>query len=349
MPIPVRSAPLTLLALAQHCQAESVGDSSFKITGLNTLERASPSELIFVAQAKYMSRLQHTRAQAIILPAALREQLPRSFHCIIHPQPQLAFSTLCELFYRPDPIFKPGTHPTALVDTSAMIDPTASIGAFAVVGVGAWVGAGTRIDAHSVIGEGVRIGKNGWVGSHVSIYHHCEIGDRVRLHNGVVIGSDGFGWLPNPEGIWQKVPQVGRVILGNDVDIGAVTTIDRGALDDTVIADGVKLDNHIQIAHNVKIGAHTVIAACTGIAGSTRVGQFCRIGGAAMIVGHIDIADHTTISGGTLLSYSVTEPHTVQTGYMPADEHRAFLKNARLLRRLDELEQRIKQLEKSKV
>ncbi len=210
------------------------------------------------------------------------------------------------------------------------------------------IGASVRLDAHVVIGEGVKIGKDSWIGSHASIYAYCEVGDRVRLHHGAVIGADGFGWLPDATGIWQSVPQVGRVIIGNDVDIGALTTVDRGALDDTVIADGVKLDNHIQIAHNVKIGAHTVIAACTGIAGSTRVGKHCRIGGAAMIVGHIDIADHTTISGGTLLSYSVAEPNTIQTGYMPADEHRVFLKNARLLRRLDEMEQRLKALEKGK-
>lgn len=347
MPIPVQSAPLTLSALAKHCEAECVGDPGFKVTGVNTLERATPTELVFVVQAKYMSQLQHTRAQAIILPPALREQLPKPFHCIVHPQPQWAFSRMCEVFY-PDPVPPPGIHPTACVDPTACIDETASIGPFVVIGARAQVGAGTCLGAHVVLGEGARVGSHSWIGAHVSIYPHCELGDRVRLHHGVVIGADGFGWLPDPTGAWQRVPQVGRVIIGNDVDIGALTTVDRGALDDTVIADGVKLDNHIQIAHNVKIGAHTVIAACTGIAGSTRVGKHCRIGGAAMIVGHIDIADHTTISGGTLLSYSVTEPNTTQTGFMPADEHRVFLKNARLLRRLDEMEQRLKALEKSK-
>jgi UDP-3-O-[3-hydroxymyristoyl] glucosamine N-acyltransferase len=346
MPVPVQSAPLTLSALAELCQAECIGEPSFKITGVNTLERAISSELIFVVQAKYIDRLQQTRAKALIIPPALREQLPRSFYCLVHPQPQLAFSRVCECFY-PDPPCQPGVHPTACIHPEAIVDETVSVGPYAVIGAKAVIGCQTRIDAHAVLGEGVHVGRDSWIGVHASIYPYCELGERVRLHHGVVIGADGFGWLPDRAGVWQRVPQVGRVIIGNDVDIGALTTVDRGALDDTVIADGVKLDNHIQIAHNVKIGAHTVIAACTGIAGSTRVGQHCKIGGAAMIVGHIDIADHTTISGGTLLSYSVQESHTVQTGYMPADEHRTFLKNARLLRRLDELEQRIKALEKT--
>jgi UDP-3-O-[3-hydroxymyristoyl] glucosamine N-acyltransferase len=348
MPIPVHAPPLNLSALAGLCEAECLGDSGFHITGVNTLDRASPSELVFVVQAKYIERLQYTRARTLIIPPALREQLPRSFHCLIHPQPQLAFSRICEYFY-PDPVYAPGIHPSAVIHPEAILDESVSVGPYAVIGARAQIGEKTRIDASAIIGEGVRIGSHCWIGSHASLYAHCELGDRVRLHHGVVIGADGFGWLPDATGVWQRVPQVGRVLIGNDVDIGALTTVDRGALEDTVIADGVKLDNHIQIAHNVKIGAHTVIAACTGIAGSTRVGQHCKIGGAAMIVGHIDIADHTTVSGGTLLSYSVQVPHTVQTGYMPADEHRTFLKNARLLRRLDELEQRIKTLEKGKL
>jgi len=191
MPIPVQSAPLTLSALAQHCQAECVGDPAFKITGVNTLERATPSELVFVVQAKFMSRLQQTRAQAIILPPALREQLPKPFHCIVHPQPQWAFSRLCEVFY-PDSVPPKGRHPTACVDATAVLDDTVSVGPYVVIGAKVVIGSNTRLDAHAVIGEGARIGKGCWIGSHACIHPHCDLGDRVHLHHGSVIGADGF-------------------------------------------------------------------------------------------------------------------------------------------------------------
>jgi UDP-3-O-[3-hydroxymyristoyl] glucosamine N-acyltransferase len=205
------------------------------------------------------------------------------------------------------------------------------IGEFAVIGANSFVGREARIGAHS------RLHPN------VAIYHDCVIGERVTLHSGVVIGADGFG-MAMDDGRWLKIPQIGRVLIGDDVEVGAGTTIDRGALDDTVIEEGVKLDNQIQIGHNCHIGAHTAIAGCTGIAGSTRIGKFCMLGGGAMISGHLTIADRVTVSGGTLVAKSITAPGTY-TAVFPMQPHAQWLKNAALVRHLDELMERVRDLE----
>jgi len=330
----------TLTELVARFGGELVGDGARTVRQVAPLDRAMPDEIGFVSQSKYLSQLVDTRAGAVILPEDARDatDLPR----ILTPNPYLYFarvSTLLNLPPRP-PV---GIHPAATVAADAEIAADACIAAGAVIGCGAVIGARTVIGANSVVGDQARVGADCLLHANVTIYHRCEVGGRVILHSGCVIGSDGFGFAPN-DNRWEKIPQIGRVLIGDDVEIGACTTIDRGALEDTVIEEGVKLDNLIHVAHNVVIGAHTVIAACTGIAGSAKIGRHCTIGGAAMIFGHIEIADGTRISTNTLITKSLPKAGTY-TSALPFSEHEAWLKNAVHMRNLDKLVKRIKQLE----
>ncbi len=331
----------TLAELVARFGGELVGDGARRIVQVAPLDRATPDEIGFVAQSKYLAQLAGTRAGAVILPPDARDasDLPR----ILTPHPYLYFARVSALL---NPVPRPpvGVHASATVAPDAVVAPDASIGPGAVIGAGATIGARTAIGANCVVGEGARIGEDCLLHAHVTVYHRCEIGDRAILHSGCVIGSDGFGFAPN-EGAWEKIPQIGRVRVGNDVEIGACTTIDRGALEDTVIEDGVKLDNLIQVAHNVVIGAHSAIAACTGIAGSAKIGRHCTIGGAAMIFGHIEIADGTRISTNTLITKSLPRAGTY-TSALPFSEHEVWQKNAVHMRNLDKLVKRVKELEK---
>lgn len=317
-----------------------IGDAGVSISQIATLEKAQSNHISFLTNSKYRAQLVNTKAGALILGEADADatDLPR----IISDNPYAYFARVSALL-NPLPDARPGIHPNAIVGADASIDPTASIAAMAVIGNGATIGA------HSVIGEGCCIGANTVIGSHarlyphVVIYHDCIIGDNLIAHSGVVIGSDGFG-IAMDQGRWIKIPQTGRVVIGDDVEIGANTTIDRGALDDTVIEDGVKLDNQIQVAHNVRIGAHTAIAGCAGIAGSTTIGRYCRIGGSAGILGHLQIADHVEISSFTLIGKSIKKPGSY-SGIFPFSSFDEWRRNAVHLRHLDELATRIKTLE----
>lgn len=330
----------TLTELVARFGGELVGDGTRMISQVAPLEHATPTEIGFVSQNKYLAQLASTQAGAVILPEDARDatELPR----ILTPNPYLYFARVSALLNQP-PRPPVGIHPAATVAANAQIAADACIAAGAVIGSGAVIGARTVIGANSVVGDQARVGADCLLHAHVTVYHRCEIGDRAILHSGCVIGSDGFGFAPN-EGRWEKIPQIGRVLIGNDVEIGACTTIDRGALEDTVIEEGVKLDNLIQIAHNVVVGAHSAIAACTGIAGSTRIGRHCTIGGAAMIFGHIEIADGTRISTNTLITKSLPKAGTY-TSALPFSEHEVWQKNAVHMRNLDKLVKRIKQLE----
>jgi len=331
----------SLAEIAAHLGERVVGDAEVRISQVATLEHALANQISFLTNSKYRAQLDNTRAGAVILGVADAQatDLPR----IISKNPYACFAKVSALL-NPFPVSAGGIHSSAVVDKSARIDPTASIAATAVVGAGVVVGA------HSVIGEGCCIGDNVLIGCHVRlyprvvIYHGCVIGDNLIAHSGVVIGSDGFG-IAMDEGRWIKIPQIGRVVIGNDVEIGANTTIDRGALDDTVIEDGVKLDNQIQIAHNVRIGAHTAIAGCVGIAGSTTIGKYCQIGGSAGILGHLKIADHVVISSFTLIGKSIREAGSY-AGIFPFSKTDDWKKSAVHLRHLDEMSNRIKVLEK---
>ena len=331
----------SLHEITQLLGGEIEGDPEFEVRRVATLENAAPDSIAFLANARYLQQLKATRAGAVIVGQSSRgaTRLPR----IVCANPYAYFARVSALF-NPAPAARPGVHAAAVVDASARVARDAEIGPCAVIERGANIGAGCTIGAGCFIGEGVAIGSGSRLYANVTVYHGCEIGSGVVLHSGVVIGADGFGLAPD-EGRWIKVPQVGRVRIGNDVEIGANTTVDRGAIDDTVIEDGVKLDNQIQIGHNVRIGAHTVIAGCTGIAGSARIGRHCRIGGAAGIAGHITIADGVDISGFTMVTKSINHPGAYTGGYV-FEPHREWLRNAAQLRHLAELAQRVRALEK---
>jgi len=329
-----------LSEIAAHLGGRVLGDAGVRISQIATLEKAQPDQISFLTNSKYRAQLASTQAGAVILGEADADAtgLPR----IISDNAYAYFARVSALL-NPLPEAKPGIHPGAFIGAGAAIDATASIAATAVIGEGA------RIGAYSVVGAGCCIGANVVIGSHarlyprVVIYHGCVIGDNLIAHSGAVIGSDGFGFAMDA-GRWIKIQQIGRVVIGNDVEIGANTTIDRGALDDTVIEDGVKLDNQIQVAHNVHIGAHTAIAGCVGIAGSTTIGRYCRIGGSAGILGHLQIADHVEIAAFTLIGKSIREAGSY-AAIFPFSRSEDWRKNTVHLRHLDELVQRVKTLE----
>ncbi len=332
---------VTLSELVARFGGELVGDGSRMVRQVAPLDRATPDEIGFVSQSKYLAQLGSTQAGAVILPLDARDavDLPR----ILTPNPYLYFARVSALL-NPPPRPAAGIHPAATIAPGASIAADASIGAGAVIGANAHVGARTIVGPNCVVGDDARIGADCVLHANVTLYQGCEVGVGCILHSGCVIGSDGFGFAPS-EGRWEKIPQIGRVLVGDNVEIGACTTIDRGALEDTVIEEGVKLDNLVQVAHNVRIGAHTAIAGCTGIAGSAKIGRHCMIGGAAMIFGHIEIADGTRISTNTLITKSLPKAGTY-TAAMPFSEHEVWQKNAVHMRNLDKLVNRIKQLEK---
>ena len=319
---------------------ELIGDSGVRIKRVAALESAGPADITFLAQSRYLPQLASTRAGAVILGPEAREacRLPR----IISANPYAYFAGVSALFNPPAAV-EPGIHSAAVVDESASIASSASVGACAVVGRRARIAEHAIVGPGCFIGEGASLGPGSRLHANVTVYHDCRIGARCIVHAGAVIGSDGFG-ITKDEGVWKKIPQIGRVLIGDDVEIGANTTIDRGALDDTVIEDGAKLDNLIQIGHNVRVGAHTAIAACVGIAGSARIGRNCALGGAAMIYGHITLADNVNVSAGTLIMKSLQQPGTY-TGVYPFSSHQRWLRNAAHLRQLDDLAKRLRELE----
>ncbi len=320
---------------------ETVGEVAEPLVGVGTIASARSTQITFLANAKYRPDLASTGAGAVIVGAADRDLtfLPR----IVVANPYAYFARVAQLF-NPPTAFAGGIHSSAVVHANARVDVSASIAEFVSIGRGATIGAGARLGPGCVIGEGASIGAGTCVAAHVTVYSLCEVGARCILHAGVVIGADGFGFAPDfsaVAGSWVKIPQTGRVIIGDDCEIGANTTIDRGAIDDTIIGNDVKLDNQIQVGHNCVIGDHTVISGCVGIAGSTRIGKRVMIGGAAGILGHLEICDGAIISAMTLVAKSITQPG-VYTGSMPLMKHADWLRNAVHLRRLDAMSDAIK-------
>ncbi len=320
---------------------ELLGNAAIAIRQVATLEAAGKGEISFVAQARYLAQLASTGASAVIVGEDGRNAttLPR----IVSGNPYAYYAAVAQLL-NPEPPVVAGIARSAVVSKSAQVAKSAQIGPCAVIEAGAKIGAKAVIGAGCYIGAGSRIGAATRLNPGVTVYHGCSIGERCILHAGVVIGADGFG-IAKEAGVWKKIPQIGGVTIGNDVEIGANTTIDRGALDNTVIGNGAKLDNQIQVAHNVSIGEHTAIAACVGIAGSARIGSHCALGGASMIYGHITIADNVSVSAGTLIMKSLDEPGTY-TGVYPFTSHQRWLRNAAQLRQLDELAKRVRELER---
>ncbi len=307
------------------------GDGNTQIDGLAPLDSAGPGEISFVSHPKYRQALATCRASCVIVPPDLKETaLPRGAF-IVSEAPYLYFARLTQWWRKTmdvqhDPSgVHAGIHPSAVVDALAQVHPTATVGPLCVVERGARIGAHTQLRSRVTVGE------------------DCVIGQRCLFHSGVVIGADGFGFAPDGDR-WEKIEQLGAVCIGDDVEIGANTCVDRGALRDTIIEDGVKLDNLIQVGHNVRIGRNTAIAGCAGIAGSAVIGPQCTIGGGAIVLGHLEIAAHVHISAGTLVSKSIHKPGHY-TGIFPLDENANWERNAASLKQLNSLRERIKQLE----
>ncbi len=332
--------PYSLQDLADACGGEVVGDAQTLIRGIGTLEQAGPGEITFLTNTLYRDLLSRTRAAAVILGPSDRHAtaLPR----IVSDNPYACYARIAQRLF-PFPKAVAGVHPSAVIDPAARIAASASIGPQVTIGAGAVVGEGVVIGAGCVLGAHVVLGEGCWLYPRVVIYAGCEVGARCILHSGVVLGADGFGMARDQEG-WVKIPQIGRVLIGADVEIGANTTVDRGAIEDTVIEEGVKLDNQIQIAHNCRIGAHTVIAGCTGISGSTRIGRNCRIGGGVGMVGHLAVCDGVTVSGFSLITKSITQPG-VYTSSIPSQPHRIWMETLANLRALPQWVKKLRALE----
>ncbi|MSP86971.1 MAG: UDP-3-O-(3-hydroxymyristoyl)glucosamine N-acyltransferase [Methylotenera sp.] len=327
--------------IAKALGGSVIGDATTLISRVASLSNAQSGDISFINDAKYQKVLQSCQASAYVL----REKdsaltfLPK----IIVDNPYAYFAKV-SAFLNPAIQAPLGIAPSAVIDASAHIPASCSIGPLAVIGANVVLGENVVIGSACVIENDVTIADNSCLEAHVTIKHHCDIGQNCHLFSGAVIGSDGFGYAQEAD-VWLKIPQVGRVVLHNNVDVGANTTIDRGALDDTVIEEGVKLDNLIQIGHNCVIGAHTVIAGCTGIAGSAKIGRYCKIGGAAMILGHLQITDHVTISAGSMITRSLMIADTY-TALMPFQAHKNWLNTATKIRHLASLSDKIKSLEK---
>jgi UDP-3-O-[3-hydroxymyristoyl] glucosamine N-acyltransferase len=306
------------------------GEPSLKVHGVATLSRAESGSLSFLANSRYRRQLESTRATAVVMSAEDEAHCPVA--ALIHPNPYLAYARIATLMH-PATSAAAGIHPSAVVDSGARIATSASIGPLAVVEEDAEIGERVSIGPGCIVQRGARIGADSILVSRVNLYPGVTLGRRCILHAGAVVGADGFGFAPDA-GAWMKVPQVGSVRIGDDVEVGANTTIDRGAIDDTVVEDGVKLDNQIQVGHNVLIGAHTAIAACTGISGSTVIGRRCMIGGMVGFAGHLNIADDVVVTGCSLVSASIKKAGSYSSG-MPTVETRLWRRMVAHLRRLD--------------
>ena len=318
---------VTIAEIVAHLGGECIGDSGLAIERIATLEAGTPDSIGFLANPRYRSQFASTQAGCVIVAPGLQAEAAARGAIIVTPDPYLYYARLSQWWVaRMRPAAQLGIHPSAVVDASASIADTASIGPLATIGAGASIGAGTRIGARVTVADG------------------CHIGERCIVHPGAVIGADGFGFAPH-EGRWEKIEQLGGVRIGNDVEIGANTCIDRGALDDTVIEDGVKLDNLVQIGHNVRVGAHTAMAGCVGVAGSARIGAHCTIGGGACVLGHLELADHVHVSAATTISRSIHKAGTY-SGMFPFDDNASWEKNAATLRQLHALRDRLRALEK---
>ncbi len=330
----------SLATLANKIGAQYSGDGTCIISSIAPLDTAQAGQISFLANPRYRKLLAYTQASAVILSPADSSSCPVS--TLILDNPYLGYAKAAELFYQPS-LPTPGIHPTAIIGARSTIHPSASIGPYCVIGEDGHIDANVVISAGFQIGNQSCIGKDSILWARVTLYSEVLLGQKVIIHSGAILGGDGFGFA-NEKGCWYKIPQLGRVIIGDNVEIGANSTIDRGALGDTVLEEGVKLDNQIQIGHNVHIGAHTIIAGCVGIAGSTTISKHCRIGGAACVGSHLTIVDQVAITGATIVMQSITKPGIYSSG-TSAQENRAWHKSAVRFYQLDDMYLRLKKLE----
>ncbi|UTY59217.1 UDP-3-O-(3-hydroxymyristoyl)glucosamine N-acyltransferase [Massilia sp. erpn] len=334
--------------LVERLGGQLVGDPNLEVIGIAPLTDAGASHISFLSNSKFRSQAGQSQAAAMIVSAADDAIVAEQFKGarIVVKNPYVYFARAAQYFESLTAIVPPaGIHPSAVVHESAQVDPSAHIGPQVTVEAGAVIGARAVIDAGCYIGREAVIGADTHFFANVTFHARCRIGQRGIIHSGAVIGTDGFGFA-NEGGVYIKIPQVGCVVIGDDVDIGANTTIDRGALADTIIEDGVKLDNQIQIGHNCHIGAHTAMAGCVGVAGSAKIGKYCTFGGAAMVLGHLTIADHVHVSSGSMVSRSILEAGQY-TGFYPLAKNSEWEKSAAIVRNLSAMRDKIRALEKT--
>jgi UDP-3-O-[3-hydroxymyristoyl] glucosamine N-acyltransferase len=330
---------LRLSDIAAQLGGDVLGDGQTEILRVATLASAGAGDISFLSNRKYRNQLQMTRAAAVIVAPPCADDFagPR----IVTGDPYAYYARVASLL-NPDRAGFVGVHPT--VASGSPLPASAAVGAHVSIGRNVVLGENVVIHAGCVIGDDVTIGDGSLLYPNITVYHGCRIGKRAILHSGAVIGSDGFGFAPEGRQ-WLKIPQLGVVRIGDDVEIGANTTVDRGALDDTVIGDGCKIDNLVQVGHNCNIGPYSVLAGCTGIAGSVTLGEHCIVGGAGMISGHVTLAPGTTISGGSLVMKSIAQPG-LYTSVFPLDTHDEWVRNAAHIRRLSHLAERVANIEK---
>ena len=313
----------TLQELADYTGSVLQGNAGLRVLAVASIDNAGVGDISYIRDAKYRHYLQSSAASALILPPDMAEMYTGD--CLIHPKPYLAYAKAVSLLY-------PVSRPAVVIHPSAVIEE------------GVILADGVIIEAGCVIGRGCNIGENSWLHANVTLYADTKIGKRCIIHSGAVLGADGFGFAPDQQA-WFKIPQVGNVVVGDDVEIGANTTIDRAALGSTLIGNGVKLDNLIQIGHNTQIGDHTAIAACTAVAGSVQIGKHCQIAGMCAIAGHLSIADHVVVTGTSMVSHSITKPGVYSSG-TTIEENAVWRKNAVRFNQLDKLARRLQELEK---
>jgi UDP-3-O-[3-hydroxymyristoyl] glucosamine N-acyltransferase len=333
---------VSLGELAVRFGCELRGDPEARVAHVATLSNADATALAFLANPRYRPQLATTRAAAVILKPEAAADCPT--HVLLADNPYATYARIAAVLH-PSPAAPPGVHPTALIAAGAHVDPSAHIGAFCSIGAGTRVAQRCVVGPHCVLEEDVKLAADVRLAVRVTVHRGTEVGARTVVQSGAVIGGDGFGYAPE-RGTWVKVPQIGAVRVGADVEIGCNTTIDRGAIDDTVIEDGVKLDNLIQIGHNVRVGAHTAIAACTGVSGSTTIGARCMIGGHVGFAGHISIADDVVITGFSAVSRSIPQPG-VYSSTIPFEEAHSWRRLVARFKRSGRLEERVRALERA--
>ena len=349
----------TAIELAEQFQVSLVGDGSLALKSLAPLELAQSSQISFLSNPLYRQQASDSAAGALIVSKADLDFLqanPGAHSAqrvyFVSKNPYASFARMAQHFAKAAaPVYAPGIHASAAIDPTVNIPASCHIGPFVQISSGVKLGERVTLLGNITIARNSNIASDTLIYPNVSVYSETRIGERCIIHSGAVIGADGFGFAPDflpTGGEWVKIPQTGAVVIGNDVEIGASTTIDRGAMSDTVIGSGTKIDNQVQIAHNVTVGNCCVIAGCAAISGSTKIGNFCIIGGASNFAGHLTIADRTTVSGNTSIIRSITEPGLHYTGVYPSMLHSAWEKNAAILRGLDKIRQRLRLLDKSK-
>jgi len=339
---------LRLGELVERLGGQLIGDPNTQVLGIAPLTDAGVSHISFLSNSKFRAQAGQSRAAALIVSPKDDALVAQTYTGarIVTNNPYAWFAHAAQWFESLTAIVPPaGIHPSAVVDGTAVVDASAHVGANVTIEAGARIGPGVVIDAGCYIGRDAVIGEKTHFFANVTFHARCVIGARCIVHSGAVIGTDGFGFA-NEGGVYVRIPQTGRVVIGDDVDIGASTTIDRGALADTIIEDGVKLDNQIQIGHNCHIGAHTAMAGCVGVAGSARIGKYCTFGGAAMVLGHLTIVDHVHVSSASMVSRSILEPGQY-TGFYPLAKNSDWEKSAAIVRNLSTMREKIRALEKT--